>query len=103
MTVGLKINLIYDYRQQATEKLSGLGIVVDDNQASYDSLKVKFEALKKELAHLTTVRRREVAEKLEYAKSLGDLSENSEYQEARETKQRHRDVVTKPSQSHTCE
>ncbi|OGZ10238.1 MAG: transcription elongation factor GreA [Candidatus Lloydbacteria bacterium RIFCSPHIGHO2_02_FULL_51_22] len=44
----------------------------------------KFEALKKELAHLTTVRRREVAEKLEYAKSLGDLSENSEYQEARE-------------------
>lgn len=44
----LKINLIYDYRQQATEKLSGIGIVVDDNRASYDSLKVKFEALKKE-------------------------------------------------------
>ena len=33
---------------------------------------------------MTTVKRREVAEKLEYAKSLGDLSENSEYQEARE-------------------
>ncbi|MBI2631024.1 matrixin family metalloprotease [Candidatus Nomurabacteria bacterium] len=44
----LKINLIYDYRQQATEKLAGLGIVVDDNRTSYDSLKVKFEALKKE-------------------------------------------------------
>lgn len=44
----------------------------------------KFEKLKKELEYLTTVKRREVAEKLEYAKSLGDLSENSEYQEARE-------------------
>ncbi len=44
----------------------------------------KYEKLKEELEHLTTVRRREVAEKLEYAKSLGDLSENSEYQEARE-------------------
>lgn len=45
----LKINLVYDYRQQATEKLSSLGIVVKDNQASYDSLKVKFTALKAEL------------------------------------------------------
>ncbi|OGG72479.1 transcription elongation factor GreA [Candidatus Kaiserbacteria bacterium RIFCSPLOWO2_01_FULL_53_17] len=44
----------------------------------------KFEELRKELEYLTTVRRREVAAKLEYAKSLGDLSENSEYQEARE-------------------
>ena len=44
----------------------------------------KYEKLKEELEYLTTVRRREVAEKLEYAKSLGDLSENSEYQEARE-------------------
>lgn len=46
--------------------------------------KEKFEKLQKELEYLTTVRRREVAEKLEYAKSLGDLSENTEYQEARE-------------------
>lgn len=42
----LKINLIYDYRQQATEKLKDLGIVVKDNRDSYDSLKVKFTALK---------------------------------------------------------
>lgn len=46
--------------------------------------KEKYEELKKELEYLMTVRRREVAEKLEYAKSLGDLSENTEYQEARE-------------------
>ncbi len=44
----------------------------------------KFEELTKELDELRTIRRREVAEQLEYARSLGDLSENAEYQEARE-------------------
>lgn len=42
----LKVNLIYDYRQQATEKLKSLGIVVKDNRDSYDMLKTKFTALK---------------------------------------------------------
>lgn len=44
----------------------------------------KFEELKRELDTLKTVRRKEVAESLEYARSLGDLSENAEYQEARD-------------------
>ena len=44
----------------------------------------KFDELKKELDHLKTVRRKEVAESLEYARSLGDLSENAEDQEARD-------------------
>ncbi len=44
----------------------------------------KFAELKAELEHLKTVRRKEVAESLEYARSLGDLSENAEYQEARD-------------------
>lgn len=44
----------------------------------------KFEELKAELEHLKTVRRKEIAESLEYARSLGDLSENAEYQEARD-------------------
>ena len=44
----------------------------------------KFEELTKELEELRTTRRREIAEQLEYARSLGDLSENAEYQEARE-------------------
>ncbi|MEK7109421.1 MAG: transcription elongation factor GreA, partial [Patescibacteria group bacterium] len=44
----------------------------------------KFEELTRELDELRTTRRREVAEQLEYARSLGDLSENAEYQEARE-------------------
>lgn len=44
----------------------------------------KFDELKVELEHLRRVRRKEVAENLEYAKSLGDLSENAEYHEARD-------------------
>ena len=47
---NLKINLIYDYRQEATNKLASLGIVVKDNRASYDMLKTKFTALKEEYA-----------------------------------------------------
>lgn len=43
----------------------------------------KFEAIKSELQELKTKGRKGIAESLEYAKSLGDLSENAEYQEAR--------------------
>jgi transcription elongation factor GreA len=46
--------------------------------------KEKFQEFKNELDFLKTTRRKEVAENLEYAKGLGDLSENAEYQEARE-------------------
>ncbi|MEK7471083.1 MAG: matrixin family metalloprotease [Patescibacteria group bacterium] len=42
----LKINLIYDYRQQATSKLASLGITVKDDRASYNMLKTKLIALK---------------------------------------------------------
>ena len=45
--------------------------------------KEKFDELTAELEHMKTVRRREIAEQLEYARSLGDLSENAEYEEAR--------------------
>ncbi len=46
--------------------------------------KEKFEELQKELQVLKTEKRKQIAEELEYAKSLGDLSENAEYHEARE-------------------
>ena len=42
-----------------------------------------FKKLKKELEFSRTTKRTEVAKSLEYARSLGDLSENSEYQEAK--------------------
>jgi transcription elongation factor GreA len=46
--------------------------------------KEKFKLLEEELVYLKTQKRKDIAESLEYAKSLGDLSENQEYQEARE-------------------
>lgn len=52
------------------------------DNANYLS-KEKFDELTAELEHLKTTRRREIAEQLEYARSLGDLSENAEYEEAR--------------------
>lgn len=45
--------------------------------------KEKWKDLKLELYNLETVARKEIAEKLEEARSLGDLSENAEYHEAR--------------------
>ena len=48
----------------------------------------KLEHLKKELNDLKTAKRIEVSERLKRAKDLGDLSENSEYVEAREEQAR---------------
>ena len=45
----------------------------------------KYDELKAELEVLRTEKRKEIAEKLEYAKALGDLSENAEYHEARDS------------------
>lgn len=46
--------------------------------------KERYEELERELAILKGERRREIADRLKQAKELGDLSENSEYQEAKE-------------------
>ncbi len=43
-----------------------------------------YNKLKEELDFLTTVRRKEIAERIERAKELGDLSENAEYSEAKD-------------------
>lgn len=42
-----------------------------------------FQKLQEELEHLKTVERKEVSEKIKVALSFGDLSENSEYDEAK--------------------
>jgi transcription elongation factor GreA len=57
-------------------------MTTDTKDTNYLS-KEKFDELTEELEHLKTTRRREIAEQLEYARSLGDLSENAEYEEAR--------------------
>lgn len=41
----LAINFVYDYRQETTDKLKKLGIVVETNQQSYETLKAKYDAL----------------------------------------------------------
>ena len=43
----------------------------------------RLDALKEELDYLETVREKEVAELIKEARSFGDLSENSEYDEAK--------------------
>ena len=48
--------------------------------------KQKYEELVAELKNLKTIERKKVAEALDYARGLGDLSENADYHEAR-TKQ----------------
>src|SRR5882757_4283030 len=55
----------------------------------------KFDEFTKELATLKGTRRKEVAESLEYAKSLGDLSENAEYHEARDVQATIEDRIAK--------
>lgn len=53
---------------------------------SEKELLVSSEGLKKlesELEHLTTVKRREVAERIKTAREFGDISENSEYEDAK--------------------
>jgi transcription elongation factor GreA len=42
------------------------------------------EKLKKDLEYLKTVKRQEIAQSLQKAKELGDLSENAEYSQAKE-------------------
>ncbi len=54
-----------------------------DKTADYITEEKK-KALEAELKDLTGAKRKEILEALEYAKSLGDLSENAEYHQTRE-------------------
>lgn len=67
---------------------------MDKNNQEYLT-KEKYDELVIELDNLKKVKRKEVAESLEYAKSLGDLSENAEYQEAREWQANIEDRIAK--------
>ena len=56
-----------------------------------------YNALKEELAYLKGTRRAEVADALEEARSHGDLSENAEYDEARNEQARLEEEINKLS------
>ena len=53
------------------------------NEARYKMSQARLEELKKELEYLETVREKEVSAQIKEARSFGDLSENSEYDEAK--------------------
>ncbi|KND47862.1 MAG: transcription elongation factor GreA [Parcubacteria bacterium C7867-006] len=58
----------------------------------------KYDEFKKELELLKGTKRKEIAESLEYAKQLGDLSENAEYHEARDAQANVEDRIAKLEQ-----
>ncbi len=53
------------------------------NPNRYKMSQERLDALKEELHYLQTVREKEVSELIKEARSFGDLSENSEYDEAK--------------------
>ena len=53
------------------------------NSNRYKMSQERLEELKKELNYMETVREKEVSEQIKEARSFGDLSENSEYDEAK--------------------
>ena len=53
------------------------------NEAKYKMSKQRLEEIREELHYLKTVREKEVSELIKEARSFGDLSENSEYDEAK--------------------
>lgn len=58
---ALTINLVYDYRQEATDKLRKLGITIGDDRTSYDRLKAQHDALESQLAPDRAAYEKEVA------------------------------------------
>ncbi|MBI5975863.1 transcription elongation factor GreA [Staphylococcus canis] len=55
-----------------------------ENQKQYPMTQEGYDKLEKELEELKTVKRPEVVEKIKVARSFGDLSENSEYDAAKD-------------------
>lgn len=53
------------------------------NESKYKMSKERLDEIKEELHYLETVREKEVSELIKEARSFGDLSENSEYDEAK--------------------
>jgi hypothetical protein len=53
-TGAIEINFVYDYRQEATDKLKLLNYNIDNTKSSYDDLKARFENQKKEYDQRST-------------------------------------------------
>lgn len=57
--------------------------MASSNSNRYKMSQERLDELKKELHYMETVREKEVSEQIKEARSFGDLSENSEYDEAK--------------------
>ena len=57
--------------------------MASSNSKRYKMSQERLDELKKELNYMETVREKEVSEQIKEARSFGDLSENSEYDEAK--------------------
>ena len=73
-TGDLKINLIYDYRQKATDTLRKLGITISDDKSTYNTVRAKYDSLvvsyDKEKVYLTTLVENYNADKNAYEKDV---------------------------------
>jgi methyl-accepting chemotaxis protein len=63
----LKINFIYDYRQQTSDQLKDLGVIVDDDKKTYDNLKVEFDTLNQQYLEKKSQLQRQITD---YEKKL---------------------------------
>ena len=57
--------------------------MTNSNASRFKMSQERLDAIKEELYYLETVREKEIAELIKEARSFGDLSENSEYDEAK--------------------
>jgi hypothetical protein len=51
----IEINLVYDYRQEATDKLKKLNYKIDNTKTSYEDLKSRLEIMKAEHRQLSAI------------------------------------------------
>lgn len=75
-------DILLDELGSSTSSTGG-GAAYDDSADETIVTKEGLKKLKEELENLKTIRRKEVAQRLKEAISYGDLSENSEYEEAK--------------------
>lgn len=58
----VEVNLVYDHRQAAADRLKALSLRIEDTKGSYEELKAKFESLKREADQLSADLARDFAE-----------------------------------------
>lgn len=83
---NLKINLVYDYRQEATTKIKTLGLIVEDTRHSYDQLQAKYKSIQSEYlkakseyqsrSSLFVARQDKYTKSVDYWNSKGGAPEN---------------------------